>query len=102
MAQSDDIARLVTVLVRQVQAGGRAKLLRQAAHLEASAVGKACGVAESVVYAWESSRAEPTTAEGLAWLMQLHPPPRPAVHPVRAEVDLPPGIPAPKRTKATA
>jgi transcriptional regulator with XRE-family HTH domain len=92
MAQSDDIARIVSVLVRQVQAGKLAKPLRYAAGLTGSAIAKACGVAESVVYAWERGDAEPTTSEGLAWLMQLYPPPRagqPA--PGRAEVDLPPG-----------
>ena len=72
MAQSDDIATLAEVLVRMHQRGGQAASIRQQRGLNASAVGKACGVTASQIVTWESGTAQPTTAQALQWLRTLH------------------------------
>lgn len=71
MATTDDIARLTAVLVRQAQQNGEAAALRRTSGLEASAIGKACGVSAGQVMAWEAGYAQPTTSEGIAWLSIL-------------------------------
>ena len=94
MAQSDDLARVVQILVRQMQIGLRGRSLRQAAGLQASQLAARCGTTESVVYAWERAEADPSLGEALRWLEAVHPAPRPAVLPERPEIDLPRGRPA--------
>ena len=80
MGLQDDVARLVSILVRQHQ-GGLAEQLRMAAYgLTGDAIGKvakACGVSPSVIRAWETGAATPTTQEGLAWLTLLYASQRP-------------------------
>jgi hypothetical protein len=75
MAITDDIARLVAIMVRQHQ-GQRAATLRRAVYGDTpdglSRVAKACGTSPSVVQAWEDGAATPTTQEGLAWLAHLY------------------------------
>jgi DNA-binding transcriptional regulator YiaG len=75
MPTTDDIARLVAIMVRQHQ-GQRAAALRRAAYGDGndsfSRVAKVCGTSPSVVQAWEDGIAQPTTQEGLAWLTHLY------------------------------
>jgi hypothetical protein len=93
MPTTDDIARLVAIMVRQHQ-GQRAAALRRAVFGDSpdgySRTAKACGVSPLVVQAWEEGAAKPTTQEGLAWLTYLYdiqPPPPEAEHNARLRRD---------------
>ena len=72
MAVVDDVQRLTSIVTRLMVADGVPTRLRQRAKIDASALGKACGVSASVITGWESGLAEPSTAQSLAWLSTLY------------------------------
>ena len=72
-SQSEDIARLTSIVVRQHQGtNGRAQLLRQKSGLSASQIGKAAGCSADQIYSWEQGTSQPTVSQALAWLAVLY------------------------------
>jgi DNA-binding transcriptional regulator YiaG len=71
MALQEDLARLTAVVANLHRVNGLAERLRRSARLEASEVGKLCGVTAATIFAWERGELEPTTNQALTWMSVL-------------------------------